>query len=117
MMTNSDDVRKGVTNAVFNEEAFGKLAIQMFALSVFLGIYTESWFIFAFVLIGLIAVFVLFRSLAFIIVVGFSLGWGYIGYLIGSLFGLEASIVLGILALLVGLGTNWAGLEYAEDLG
>ena len=116
-MTNSDDVRKGIVNAAINEEAFGKLAIQIFIVAVGLGFYTGSWLVFLFVLVGLVFACGMFRRLALIIVVVFSLGWGYIGYLIGSFFGGEASIVLGILGLLIGGGLNWAGVEYMEDLG
>jgi len=116
-MTNSDDVRKGIVNAAINEEAFGKLAIQIFIVAVGLGFYTGSWLVFLFVLVGLVLVCGMFRRLALIIVVVFSLGWGYIGYLIGSFFGGEASIVLGILGLMIGGGVNWQGVQYMEDIG
>ena len=116
-MTNSDDVRKGIVNAAINEEAFGKLAIQIFIVAVGLGFYTGSWLVFLFVLVGLVLVCGMFRRLALIIVVVFSLGWGYIGYLIGSFFGGEASIVLGILGLMIRGGVNWQGVQYMEDIG
>ncbi|HBC0834372.1 TPA: hypothetical protein IHO59_005100, partial [Escherichia coli] len=47
----------------------------------------------------------------------FSLVWGAIGYSIGALFeSTAASIVLGIIAFLSGLGTHFAAVQWANDI-
>ena len=93
-----------------NEDFPGCLLGQTFLVSVGLGIASGSWIVFGIAYVGLLSsLFV--RKLAIIAIlmcVAFTLGWGYIGYVIGmNVFeSLEAGIVLGILGFMIGLIGN-----------
>ncbi|UTW45981.1 hypothetical protein KFE80_03520 [bacterium SCSIO 12696] len=113
----NNEVRKGVTNASFNEEnanfLFGEIAI----VSVVSGIMTNSWWVggacLLFLLIGLF-----FKTIATVILVSLSLAWGWISYSIGNYFwGFDAGIVIAILAVLVSGGMHLSALEWARDIG
>ena len=54
--TMSTSVRKGVTDAKFNEEAFGFLFCEIVTLSIAAGVATSSWWCFGGVLLGLLIV-------------------------------------------------------------
>ncbi|MFX1033791.1 hypothetical protein ABEM52_18030 [Escherichia coli] len=57
------------------------------------------------------------KFLAIPLMIVFSLVWGAIGYSIGALFeSTAASIVLGIIAFLSGLGTHFAAVQWANDI-
>ena len=113
----SHSVRKGMTNAKFNEEASNFLIWQISAISIFLGIYLSSWIIFGAVLVGLI-IALQFKELALIICILLSIGAAVTGYFIGFLFeSIPASIIIAILFFMSSLGYNLAGLQWANDLG
>jgi len=113
----SSNVRKGITNAKFNEEnsriLFGEIAI----LSILIGGLSSSWWVFGAVFLGLIAALYV-QKLAVILMVAFSLVWGLIGFVIGSMFdSTAASIVLSVLAFLIGFGIHMSALQWAQDVG
>lgn len=114
---NDKDVRKGMTQAKFNEEAGTLLYVQVVIISIGAGLLTGSWFVFLFALIGLIAA-LLNKKTAVLCVIAFSIGWGVIGWNIGSFFfgSAGASIVLSIIGFVAGLGSNFAGMEHAHDI-
>lgn len=111
------DVRKGVTNANFNEEMSGFLMGEIFLLSVMIGLYFQSWIAFGLVFLGLIvALFI--KTLAMILIVGFSIAWGVLGWALGSLFdSTGASITIAVIAFIASFGGNLAALEWARDIG
>ena len=112
-----NEVRKGMTNAKFNEEQSGILFGEIFIISSGLGLYTQSWWIFGTTFIGLIiALFI--PAIAIPLMIILSIGWGIIGFGIGAIFGSTgASVVLGIIGLLAGLGVHFAALQWANDVG
>ena len=50
----SSEVRKGVSNAHFNEEQSSIFIIEVFVISIVAGLYYSSWWVFGGVLLGLI---------------------------------------------------------------
>lgn len=111
-----EDVRKGVTNAKFNEENSNILFGEITILSIFLGVFFKSWWIFGLVFLGCI-IALRFERIALFMCIGFSIVWGVIGYGIGTLFdSIGASVVLGIIGLLSGLGANLRALEWVKDI-
>ena len=113
----SNDVRKGMTNAQFNEKQSGILMTEIFIIAVVCGLYFTSWWVFGGVLLGLIiGLFIPQVAIPFIILL--SVGWGAVGYGIGSMFGSTgASIVLGVIGLLAGVGSHLGALQWAKDVG
>ncbi|EER8911877.1 TPA: hypothetical protein ACNCEW_003490 [Escherichia coli] len=112
----SEHVRKGVTNAKFNEEQSNILFIEIGILSILIGLMSKSWWAFGGSFLGLIFSLRI-KFLAIPLMIVFSLVWGAIGYSIGALFeSTAASIVLGIIAFLSGLGTHLAAVQWANDI-
>ena len=71
----SNDVRKGMTNAQFNEKQSGILMTEIFIIAVVCGLYFTSWWVFGGVLLGLlIGLFIPQVAIPFIILL--SVGWG-----------------------------------------
>lgn len=112
-----ENVRKGITNANFNQEQSGILFGEIFLIAGGLGLYTESWWVFGGLFIGLIiGLFIPFVAIPLMILL--SLCWGAIGFGIGTLFGsTAAAAVLGIIGLLAGAGVHMAALEWTKDIG
>lgn len=109
------DVRRGITQAKFNEEQATTFYKEVLVLSIVAGVFLQSWFVFLGALIFLF-VGIHVPVLGTMIIWGLSLGWGIGGYALGSIFTEEASIVLGILAFIAGLGTHYSAREYSADL-
>ena len=110
------DVRKGATQAEFNDTASTFLFGEIFIVSVGLGIAFTSWFVFGLALLGLI-ILVNFKSAAIYVCGLFSICWGALIFVIGdAIGGLGAGIVLGIIALIVSVGLHIGAMEYVEDM-
>lgn len=75
----SEHVRKGVTNAKFNEEQSNILFIEIGILSILIGLMSESWWAFGGSFLGLIFSLRI-KFLAIPLMIVFSLVWGAIGY-------------------------------------
>jgi hypothetical protein len=113
----SADVRKGITQAKFNEENKNVIAGEVFLLSLLLGHFSGSWLVFVGSFLALVIAFQI-KKLAVLLCVGFSIVWGVIGFYIGGyLGGTEAKIALSILGFIMGLGANFSSLEWMEDIG
>ncbi|MBW1650642.1 MAG: hypothetical protein JRJ44_08230 [Deltaproteobacteria bacterium] len=111
------NVRKGITNAKFNEEnskiLFGEIAI----ISILVGVGAQSWWWGGGIFLGLIVTLSI-KPLAFVLMLLFSISWGVVGYGIGNLFGsIGAMVVLAILGFLIGAGVHFSALEWSEDIG
>lgn len=113
----SKDVRKGMTEAKFNEENASILFGEIGLIAIGLGLFAQSWWVFGGVLLGLLLA-ILIPGIAIVLMVAFSLAWGAIGYAIGTLFdSFGASVVLCIIGFLFGLGVHLSALEWAQDVG
>ena len=111
-----NEVRKGVTNAKFNEDNSGILFLEVLIVSAVIGFVLTSWIYFG-LSIFVMMFCLLFRPLAVLLSLVISIGWGIIGYLIGTLFSHDASIVLGIIGLLSGLGMHMSAIQWTRDIG
>ena len=109
------NVRKGMTNARFNEKNSGILFGEIAIVAIIAGFMYHSWWVFGGVLLGLI-IGIIIPGVAIFVAIGFSIAWGFIGYTIGSMFSNEASIVLAIIGFLAGLGLHLSGIEWAQDV-
>ena len=111
------DTRKGMSQAVLNEQLSQVLICEIFVLSVVAGVYTKSWWIGGGLLFALCAGLTNgIASKAIVIVL--TLGWGAIGARVGSsLFeSVGAAVVLGVLGLGMGWGIHTAGLQWVRDI-
>lgn len=112
-----DAVRRGMTNAKFNDEMSDVLGIEISIVSVAIGFAMKSWWWGGGTFLALIFM-ALIPSIGTIMCYIFGIAWGVIGYYVGSyLFGDSAGWVIGIIAGLSGIGTNLAGRQYFEDIG
>lgn len=113
----SHNVRKGITNAKFNEDNAGILAGEIAIVAIAAGFYFHSWYIGGSLFLGLmIAMFI--KPLAILIILALSICWGLVGYFIGVFFeSTGAMVVLSILGFLMGLGANLSALEWVQDIG
>ena len=111
-----DSVRRGMTNAKFNEEMSGVFAFEVFIVAVVIGVASGSWLWFGGTLLGLIILSSI-PSIGTVICYVFGVAWGFVGYYIGNLFfGESAGWVIGAIAGLCGIGANLSGRKYFEDL-
>ena len=111
-----DQVRKGITTANFNAQQSGILSTEIIIISIGVGLYAQSWLIFGFTFFALIgALFI--PAIAGPFMITLSVLWGVIGYGIGAIFdSTGASIVLGAIGLLAGLGVHFSALQWTRDI-
>lgn len=106
-----EDVRKGITNAKFNEESSNILFGEITLLSIFLGGVSESWWVLGLVFLGCTTA-LRFKPAVLFMCIGFSIIWGIIGYGIGMIIGgIGTSVVLGVIGLLGGIVVNMRALK------
>lgn len=118
--TNSIDseeqVRKGITNSLFNEDNSGILIGEIFIIAVVIGLTKQSWWYFGGILLGL-SILLGIPFLGALLCILLSIAWGIIGFFIGSLFDSNAaSWVIGILAFIAGLSIHFSGKQWLNDL-
>jgi hypothetical protein len=114
--TGASSVRKGLTQAKFNDENSGIMMAEMTLIAIAAGLVTSSWWWFGGVFLGFI-VAVNIRPLANVLAFVLSLGWGILGYGIGMFFDSQAaSVVLGVLGFLCGLGLHLSALQWFRDV-
>lgn len=109
-------VRKGVTNAEFNEDNSNIMFAEFAIIAVIIGLLTRSWWWGGGSFLSMIiALFI--KPLAIVLVVVLSLCWAAVGYVIGAMFSSTgAMVVLSIIGFLAGIGVHWSALEWAEDI-
>ena len=111
----SSDVRKGVSQARFNEEQAKLVFVEIGLIAATLGFYYRSWYVFGSTLIGLIAAMSI-QKLNIILALGLSVTWGGIGFGMGKFFSNQASYVLCVLGFLLGIGVHFAAIEWTRDV-
>nr|WP_287412779.1 zinc ribbon domain-containing protein [Pseudodesulfovibrio sp.] len=110
-------VRKGLTNAKFNEERANILYAEVIIIAIIIGFASQSWWIFGASVVALLITLAI-PALTMALAILLSLGWAGIGYSIGDAFsdGMGAPLVLCFIGLICGLGTHLAALEWHEDI-
>lgn len=112
----SDDVRKGVTQANFNEQIYGIFCAELGIISVALGFFFKSWYVFGLALVGLF-IMLQFKRIRLVLFLLLSLCWAITGAFIGeALGGFEGGMVVGAFAFVIGLGIHLVSMEYLNDL-
>lgn len=102
MADNSESVRKGVLNAMYDYKNRNIVGTEILIIAIVCGVYFSSWWIFGGVLVGLILMFAV-RILSFLLCAILTLGWGFIGLAVGMGFGSNpAGYVLAGIGLLIG---------------
>ena len=111
------NIRKGITQAKFNEDAVNIIFVEIIILSIAAGVYYQSWYLGGSLFVGLLMGFKI-KSLAIALACAFSVSWAYGTILIVQLFtdSTAASVVLGGIALLAAGGAHMGGIEYVDDL-
>ncbi|WP_447868307.1 hypothetical protein [Rahnella aceris] len=115
-MASGKEVRSAITQSKFNEENSGVLLAEIFIISAVCGFVGSSWWAFGGSLI-LLFIILSVKVLSQIFMVVLSLGWGLVGYGIGSVFGsVGAMVVLSVIGFICGLGLHLSGLQWLKDL-
>lgn len=114
--SNEDAVRRGMTNANLNEEAFKVVIVEILLLSALAGAYLNSWLLFGVLFIGLgVAMYI--PPLTKPLMVAFSVGWGALGWVVGIAIGeLSASIVIAAIFFIGALVGNFQAIDYMKDI-
>ncbi|WP_121615256.1 hypothetical protein [Virgibacillus halodenitrificans] len=110
------DVRRGNTQAEFNEDASNFLFGEILIISIISGIASSSWAIFGLTLLGLF--FLLrFRKGAIFITILLSIFWIVMAFILGFyLEGIITGIIFSVIALLISWGAHSAALEWIDDI-
>lgn len=111
----SGNVRKGITQAKFNEDQIGIFIAEILLISGVVGWFYKDWYVFAGVLFGLISIMYI-PYLNILLAVVLSLAWGGIGYVIGKMMSQEAAYVIGGILFLAGMGSHLGAIEWAKDV-
>ncbi len=99
-------VRKGITNAEFNEDNSNIMFDEFAIIAVIIGLMTRSWWWGGGSFLGMIIALFL-KPLAIVLVILLSLGWSAVGYVIGAMFGSTgAMVVLAIIGFIAGIGVH-----------
>ena len=111
------EIRRGVSQANFNESQSGILMFQILVVSIALGVIYSSWYVFGGALIGLL-ICLSIPAIASLLCITLAAGVGYMTYSVLRFF--EASdgatyVVTGLIGL-AALGANLAGAEYMQDI-
>lgn len=110
------DVRRGNTQAAFNDSAMNWLSFEILFISIAVGFITQSWWVFGGLLIGMMII-TWIRKLAIILCILLSLSWSVGVFIIGlNLGGYGAAFVLSILALLITGGFHIGAIEWIDDI-
>ena len=112
------EFRDRIIEANIIEDAIKYFSYQIAIVAIVLGLKFGSWIVFGVLYIAPLAIFILSsklklcRMLAIGLCALYIFLWGYIGFLIGSIFSISASIVLCLIFLIPGIAYNWCSFEY-----
>lgn len=109
------DVRRGITQAKFNEDASNWLFFEIFFISLILGLISKSWWVFGGLLFGMMGL-LFSRKMAIILMIALTIFWAFVGYTIGAYWGFSASVVLAALALFCVGGLHLGALDWMKDM-
>ncbi len=113
----SNEVRRGVTQANFNQQYGGILLFEIFVVAIFAGSYFSSWVVGGGIFLGGFVLVAVDHRFAMALGVALGLSWGITGWFIGTMFDDKAaSFVLAIIFVLMGVGANNASANWLRDL-
>lgn len=116
MKVNHEQVRKGVTQSRESDSGASWLFGEILIVSIVIGIYFSSWWLFGGVFLGSIFL-MLIKPVRFILFVLLSIGCGIVGWIIGQLVGgTGASVVLAIIAALASGGAHLYANKWLNDV-
>lgn len=110
------NVRKGVTNAKFNDSASSLFFAEIFILSVIIGAINQSWGVFG---VTFIVIFVMsmIRQLMIILMVILTITWSILGLSLGMMLGgWVAAVSFGVIALAASAGIHMGAYEWTQDM-
>jgi len=108
-------VRRGIIQAKFNDEYSGLLGFEFLAISIAVGYYYSSWWLFLTVFISLYIL--LFSFVSIIIILVLSAVWaGIPAFFAYGFWGKDAAIVIGIIGFIFSYTAHRASLDYLKDL-
>lgn len=111
-----DEVRKGVTNARFNDTASNLFFGELLMLSVTLGLIYQSWAVFGTVLLITIVLSYIRKTLI-ILMAALSITWTILSYWLGlTLGGWMAAVPISIIALIFTVGIHIGAYEWIRDI-
>lgn len=111
-------IKSAIIDAKLTNEMINTFFAQIGIASIIGGLYLKSWIAFGVLLLAPCVIFLLSvkfkwcRIAAIVLSCIYILGWAIIGFLIGYIFSIEASIVLCIIFLLPGIAYNWCAINY-----
>ena len=114
-------LREAIMEARLTGEMINTFVGQIAICSILGGLYFKSWIVFGLLLLCPLAVFVLSKRVKLCRVISIVLGgiyaclWVVTGVLIGKIFSVSASIVLGIIFLIPGVTYNWCAINYFRE--
>lgn len=115
-------MKKTITEAIINanltDEMINTFIAQIVIYSILGGLYLQSWIMFGVLLLAPLAIYIFSgkvkwcRFIAIILSCIYVLFWAIAGFILGSIFSTEVSIVLCIIFLLPGVAYNWCAINY-----
>ena len=111
-------IRDAIMEARLTDEMINTFIGQIAICSILGGLYFGSWIVFGLLLLCPLAIFVLSKWFKWCRIASIILGgiyaflWVIIGVLIGKIFSISASVVLGIIFLIPGMTYNWCAINY-----
>jgi hypothetical protein len=114
-------VRAGIGQSKLTEDAWKVLLLEVILISIGLGLWQESWWVCGGSFLGLLflgGIAASNKPLAIFFAIGVGILWGLVGFGAGTLFDKSggASLILGIIGLLAGIGIHFNALQYIQDL-
>jgi len=129
------NVRKGVTQATFNQDAIRVVSVEIFLVAVIVGLIYQSWYVGGGLFLGLI-LGLLIPTLNLMLAIGFSIAWSVIAASVAytffgdgfqlvdlnfweallAMYSIPSSQVLGGIFFLSALGYHLAAIEWQRDV-
>jgi len=112
-----ETIEAGIINADIAQSGSGCLLLQIIAASLALGIWSKSWWVFGGCLL-LMFIITFVKPLAVVLSIALAGAFGAIGAAIGyhAFESTGATVVIGVIAFVLALGGNLAGLEYIRHI-
>ena len=114
-------IRDAIKDARLADEVINTFIGQITLCSILGGLYFGSWVVFGLLLLCPLFIFVLSNRfkwcrIASIVLSGiYACLWTITGILIGKIFSISASVVLGIIFLILGVLYNWCAINYFRE--